>query len=141
MEFQGFGSASYHIGELKLAQKVADATIRSLTLPARQQLEKLILVVSTHDATYSIKKYMKRNHTEQLHVLEDISACPTVVVPLGMNGGVAHVIMIVNRHIFDSTCEHELILSLETLNWLCTNDNGYAKVYMAVHFNIIQEKK
>ena len=53
----------------------------------------------------------------------------------------AHTITVVNHLIFYSTCEHILKLLLEALNWLCANDNGYAKVYMAVCFNRLQERK
>ena len=116
--FRGFASALYQIGDLQLAQKVACATIRSLTLPARQQLEQLISVVRQYDATYIVTIFFKRKHAETLNALEDILPLQTVVVPLGMDGGVAHAITIVDRFIFNSACEHVLILSQEALNWV-----------------------
>jgi hypothetical protein len=132
--FRSFASACYQIGELHLGEQVACAAIRSLTLPARQQLEQLVSVVEKHHPTYKPQKYMKRHVAAKLNVLEDISPGPTVVVPLGMDGGVAHAVTIAGQLLFDSTCERVLILSLDALNWVCTADNGYAKVYMAVRF-------
>ena len=113
---------------------MASATIASLKLPAKQQLEQLISVVEKHHPTYKPQKYMKKHVAAKLNVLEDISSGPTVVVPLGMDGGVNHAVTIAGRLIFDSTCKRVLILSLEALNWVCQTDNGYVRVYMAVRF-------
>ena len=100
----------FRIGELQLAEKVACATKKSLTLPGRQQLDQLTSVVMEHDATYTVTKYFKRHDADKLNILEDISPLPTVVIPLGTDGGVAHAITIIDRLIFDSTCERVLIL-------------------------------
>jgi hypothetical protein len=55
-----------------------------------------------------------------------------VVVPLGADGGVGHAITIVGPYIFDSTQKHALKLERKSLDWCCSNDGGYARVYMAV---------
>ena len=139
--FRGFASALHHIGELQLAEKVACATIKSLTLPGRQQLDQLTSVVMEHNANYVLTKYFKRNDADKLNVLEDISPLPTVVIPLGIDGGVAHAVTIIDRLIFDSTCERVLNLSKEALDWVCTNIKGYAKVYLAARWETANRKK
>ena len=88
-----------------------------------------------------LKQFFKRNDADKLNVLEDISPLPTVVIPLGTDGGVAHVITIIDRLIFYSTCERVLILSKEALDWVCTNGKGYAKVYMVARWKTVKRKK
>ena len=94
-----------------------------------------------HDATYTVTKYFKKKDADELNILEDISPLPTVVIPLGTDGGVAHAITIIDGLIFDSTCERVLKLSKEALDWVCTNSKGYAKVYLAARWTTAKWKK
>ena len=58
---------------------------------------------------------------------------PTLVVPIGNDGSTGHAISVVDDFIFDSTQENVLILSRESLDWICGR-KGCKELYVAMRF-------
>jgi hypothetical protein len=76
----------------------------------------------------------KKKRYLQFDVLKNTSADPTVVIPLGSDGGAQHAITIVGERIFDSTFDKALHLSQYSLDWCCNAPNGFKQVMFAIRF-------
>ena len=75
-----------------------------------------------------------RRHTITIDsLIKDRSIFPTIVVPCGENIGAEHAFCVVDDLIFDSTQAFALILSKDSLDWIC-GDGGCVGAYFAVRF-------
>ncbi len=59
---------------------------------------------------------------------------PTLVVPCGVDGSLNHAVVVVDDLIFDSTQEHPLKLSRESLDWICGGD-GISSLNCVLRWN------
>ena len=65
---------------------------------------------------------------------------PTIVIPRGMDGSIAHAVCVVDDLIFDSTQNYALKLSRETLDWI-VGGTGVDSIHYAARFERRMSKK
>jgi len=136
-----FASALHYLKDYSLANRVASGALKHCHLAGQSQFDYLVDLVTKHSTNYQVKKYLKKSRACGLDLLKDKSNSPTVVVPLGCDGGVEHAVTVSGDLVFDSTQDMALILSNETLNWICSTESGYSCVYMAVRFMVNEKSK
>ena len=136
-----FASALQYLKDYSLANRVASGVLKHCHLAGKSQFDYLVDLVTKHSTNHKVKKYLMKGRACGLDLLKDKSKSPTVVVPLGCDGGVKHAVTVSGDLVFDSTQDMALILSNETLNWICSTESGYSRVYMAVRFMDIKKSK
>ena len=74
-------------------------------------------------------------------VLNDISSEPTMLIPWGGDAGTHHAVTVVGHYIFDSTTNHALHLTKESLDWCCNTRLGYMRAYFAIRFPVLDNRR
>ena len=130
--YRGFASAIHHLGEKTLASAIASKAPTTMELNGLAQLNQLCADVNNR---FSVVKYMTHKKAGPLDVLNlPGREHPTVIIPLGSDGGVQHAITVVGDLVFDSTQNYALTLSQLSVDWCCDSEGGYLGVYKAVTF-------
>ena len=134
--FKGCASAYYFHGKRGLACTISSKASKYTDKPTHEQLEHLVSILKQAQPKTRVQKWLTKKKAMSLDVLNQKSHHITVVVPLGKDGGVQHVMTILDNHIFDSTQEYAMHLTKKSLDWCCNNSKGYQRVYMAVRFTM-----
>jgi hypothetical protein len=138
--FYSFASALFHLGFYVESEEVRMAGHKLEYKDSLSQLDGFRSVVSklTIFRTHPVIWGQRGRKFKRFNVLENISEDPTLIIPLGGDGGISHGVTTVGRLIFDSTHPRALYLAKESLDWCCNTKLGFIGVYFAMRLPLKQ---
>ena len=80
------------------------------------------------------KKVVRRRMSAE-ELCKERTIYPTLVVLRCKNGATNHSVTVVDDLIFDSTQSHAMKLCQESLDWICSINDGYEAIHAAYRFN------
>lgn len=139
--FKSVASALTYLKIHKLAYFFSSVARKYTATPVDQQLTYLTVAALEREPRTFITKWMTRKRAMSLDLMKHThrKQSALVVVPLGADGGIGHAITITGNYIFDTTLKHALKLDKKSLDWCCSNDGGYERVYLAVELAFKKE--
>ena len=122
-----FASALWYLGfqqesELvRMQSHTLEAWDRNSQLVALREYLSGLALFKPHPIVWG----QKRKRYLRFDILNDILSEPTLVIPWGGDAGTHHAVTVVGHYIFDSTTNHALHLTKESLDWCCNTRLGY----------------
>ena len=130
---QSFASACYYLGWRNSANKLSTIKHQFIDQPFQIQIALLQQEILKRIPELS-GKFEIFQDDKRLDIFGNKSRNPTLVVPVGSDGGTQHAITVVDNLIFDSNVEVALRLCQDSLDW-CTNaPRGFHPVHYAIRF-------
>ena len=134
-------SALYYCGKKKesnLFSKFAE-DIRKLDRHNQLQLfqdkmREIVPSIGTYKKLNVRNAKNKKNLISLDQLCEEKSEFPMLVLPEGKDGSLSHAFCVVDDLIFDSTQTHALKLEKESIEWICSINDGFERISEAYHF-------
>ena len=136
---QSFASACYHLGWKDSANKLSTIKHHFVDKPFEKQVKMLREQISKRVPELD-GEIIEFNRENPLDIFLNVSVHPTVVIPVGTDGGTQHAVTILGWYIFDSNVPVALKLCKESLDW-CTNTvGGFKHVHFAIRFKFKERR-